>query len=323
MLEKLQQLLSPFRLPSVLTVKVEGCDGEINAWYDEGAVTVCYEYLDYVWQNAFKRTKFEGVAQIDVMLGPVFDVFLHEFGHALFHLLDVPLFGREEDAADQLSAYIMLHFGREEARRLILGTAYAYKLEAEDPDEKITLTRFADEHGPPAQRFYNLLCIAYGADAELFGDLVKKGYLPKGRAEGCEGEYAQVRKAFQTLITPHVDLTLGKRCFGSQLVARSYDANAGAAGVEAGQAEVSARALSSEWRGLRRCVGYAGEPPLGSGASSEMGRQWSSCAAKIQSRACLTWVRKRPASHVDQCPQSGVDRTQCGQRFLYAEIEAI
>ena len=22
---------------------------------------------------------------------------------------------------------------------------------------------FADEHGPPAQRFYNLLCIAYGA----------------------------------------------------------------------------------------------------------------------------------------------------------------
>ena len=209
-LEKLQQLLSPFRLPSVLTVKVEGCDGEINAWYDDDAVTVCYEYLDYVWQNAFRRTKFEGVAQIDVMMGPVFDVFLHEFGHALFHLLDVPLFGREEDAADQLSAYIMLLFGREEARRLILGTAYAYKLEAEDPDEKITFTRFADEHGPPAQRFYNLLCIAYGADAELFGDLVKKGYLPKGRAEGCEGEYAQVRKAFQTLITPHVDLTLAR-----------------------------------------------------------------------------------------------------------------
>jgi putative metallopeptidase DUF4344 len=209
-LERLQRMLGPFRLPRGLTVKVEGCDGEINAWYADDTVTVCYEYLDYVWENAFKRTRFDGVAQLDVLLGPLFDVFLHEFGHALFHLLDVPLFGREEDAADQLSAYIMLLFGREEARRLILGTAYAYKLEAEDPDEKITFTRFADEHGPPAQRFYNLLCIAYGADAELFGDLVKKGYLPKGRAEGCEGEYAQVRKAFQTLITPHVDLTLAR-----------------------------------------------------------------------------------------------------------------
>jgi Putative metallopeptidase len=120
------------------------------------------------------------------------------------------LFGREEDAADQVSAYIMLLFGKAEARRLILGTAYAYKLEAEDPTAKVTMTTFADEHGTPAQRFYNLLCIAYGADAELFADLVKKGYLPKKRAEGCEDEYAQVQKAFQRLITPHVDLALAR-----------------------------------------------------------------------------------------------------------------
>ena len=209
-LERLQQLLSPFRLPSKLTVKVEGCDGETEAWYADDAITVCYEYLDYVWQNAFKQTQFEGVAQIDVMLGPLFDVFLHEFGHALFDLLDIPLFGREEDAADQVSAYILLQFGKAEARRLILGTAYAYKLEAEEPTGAKTMTSFADEHGTPAQRFYNLLCIAYGADEELFADLVKKGYLPKNRAEGCEGEYEQVQKAFQRLITPHIDLTLAR-----------------------------------------------------------------------------------------------------------------
>src|SRR5262245_43593304 len=52
-LEKLQQLLSPFRLPKKLMVKVEGCDGEINAWYADDAITVCYEYLEWVWQNAF------------------------------------------------------------------------------------------------------------------------------------------------------------------------------------------------------------------------------------------------------------------------------
>jgi hypothetical protein len=41
--------------------------------------------------------------------------------------LDVSLFGREEDAADQFSSHTMLHFVKTEARRLILGTAYAYK----------------------------------------------------------------------------------------------------------------------------------------------------------------------------------------------------
>jgi hypothetical protein len=210
-LERLQLLLSPFLLPSKLTVKVAGCDGETDAWYADDEITVCYEYLEYIRENAFKQTRFVEVAQIDMMLGPLYDVFLHEFGHALFDLLDVPLFGREEDAADQVSAYLMLQFGKAEARRLILGTAYAYKLEAEDPITKVTMTTFADEHGTPAQRFYNLLCIAYGADAELFSDLVKKGYLPTKRADGCKDEYEQVQKAFQRLITPHIDLALARK----------------------------------------------------------------------------------------------------------------
>jgi hypothetical protein len=214
-LESLRDFLRPFRLPRTLKMKIEGCDGESNAWYADGTVTVCYEYLLEVWQNAFKRTSFDGVTQVDVMLGPLFDVFLHEFGHAAFDLLDVPVFGREEDAADQFSAYIMLNMGKEEARRLILGTAYAYKIEAEGPSDELTMTKYADEHGTPAQRFYNLLCAAHGADPELFGDLVAKGYLPKDRAEGCEEEFAQLQKAFRRLIDPHIDQALAKEVMKS------------------------------------------------------------------------------------------------------------
>ena len=69
----------------------------------------------------------------------------------------------------------------------------------------VTRQQHAGEHGTPAQRFYNLLCIAYGADAQLFADLVQKGYLPKERAEGCAEEYQQVVYAFQMLIGPHID----------------------------------------------------------------------------------------------------------------------
>jgi hypothetical protein len=60
-------------------------------------------------------------------------VFLHEAGHALFDLLNVPIFGREEDAADQLSSIIMLRYDKERARRLILGSAYQYKMDVKQP----------------------------------------------------------------------------------------------------------------------------------------------------------------------------------------------
>lgn len=212
-LEKLQQFLTPFRLPRALLVKVEGCDGDANAFYEYNVITVCYEYIDQLWKTVPAETTAAGVTPIDAIVGPLFDTCLHEFGHALFDLLRVPVLGREEDAADQVSAYIMLHLGKAEARRLIEGVAYAYRIEAEADAIPPTMTRFADVHGTPAQRFYNVLCIAYGADARLFGDMVEKGYLPKERAEDCKAEYQQVADAYEKLIDPHVDRSRAKKVF--------------------------------------------------------------------------------------------------------------
>ena len=42
----------------------------------------------------------------------------------MFDALNIPLFGRPEDAADGFAAYLMLHLGtKEDARRLIEGAA--------------------------------------------------------------------------------------------------------------------------------------------------------------------------------------------------------
>ena len=101
---------------------MEGCDGDANAMYGDGVITICYEYVDEFWKNMTKRRRTPaGIAPIDAVVGPLFDIALHEFGHALFDMLKLPVFGREEDAADQVSAYMMLHLGKAEARRLILG----------------------------------------------------------------------------------------------------------------------------------------------------------------------------------------------------------
>jgi hypothetical protein len=116
----------------------------------------------------------------------------------------------------QLKTVIMLQFGKDQARRLITGAAYSYKKYLQNANVTAPLVAFSDVHGAPAQRFYNLVCLAYGADPVLFGDAVEKGYLPEGRASSCKREYNQVAFAFRELIGPHLDQQLAKQVLNKQ-----------------------------------------------------------------------------------------------------------
>jgi putative metallopeptidase DUF4344 len=87
---------------------------------------------------------------------------------------------------------------------------------------QVPLTKYADEHGIPAQRFFNVLCIAYGADKKLFADVVEKGYLPKQRAEGCDLEYEQLAFALKKLIGPYIDQNQAKKVLATWM--RDVDA---------------------------------------------------------------------------------------------------
>ena len=208
-LERFRAFLSPLRLPRKLLLRTEGCDGEVNAWYHDDAITVCYEYLYDIIQNAPQETTPAGVTRMDAIMGPAVEVFFHELGHAVFDYLHTPILGREEDAADEFAAYFLLRFGGADLRRLLTGAAYAYNREASLPSLK--KNPFADEHGLPAQRFYNILCMAYGQDPKLFADVLKKGYLPPERAEYCGDEYAKVVHAMKILIDPDIDATVAKQ----------------------------------------------------------------------------------------------------------------
>jgi hypothetical protein len=204
-LERLQRLYSPFRLPTDLTIQTAGCDGIVNAWYERAGVTLCYELLSLISQPLPKDVAWAGISSEDAAVGQFLYIAGHEVGHAMFDLLKVPLFGNEEDAADQFSTYLMLRLGRDQARQLISGAAYYFRRNLQDQNVTLKLKAFSSAHSRPQQRFYNLLCMAYGADAAVFAELVAKDYLPKERATGCRREYRKVTNAFQTLIGPHID----------------------------------------------------------------------------------------------------------------------
>lgn len=209
-LEKLQEIYGAFRLPIDLGLRTVECDGVSNAWYQRGQVSVCYEYLNEILKMMPQQTTEAGIAPVDAIAGQFFYVLSHEMGHAMFDLLDVPVFGRSEDAADQFATYIMLQFGKDQARRLIMGAAHSYKNYVMKPNVTAPLAAFSDAHSPPPVRFYNMLCLAYGADPVLFADFATKEYLPKARASDCKKEYGEVAYAFKKLIAPHLDKSIAQ-----------------------------------------------------------------------------------------------------------------
>jgi hypothetical protein len=201
-LEKVQELFSPLMLPDEIVVRTKEC-GVNNAWYQRPAVTLCYEYLRDIIDMAPKEASRDGITPADAVLGQFLFTASHEMGHAVFDFLDVPIMGRPEDAADYFAIYILLKIGKKDARKLIEGASYMYKEYVGRPVVTVPLTAFADIHGSPMQRFYDLLCIGYGSDPELLSGLMD--YLPKERVPNCKVEYGEVNFAFQKLIEPHVD----------------------------------------------------------------------------------------------------------------------
>jgi hypothetical protein len=216
-LEMMKKVFTPLRLPVPVTIRTMGCDGVSNAWYqrenDRPTLSICYEYLVEIWNVMPKETAAAMVTAGDAVIGQLFFALAHEFGHAVFDIFDIPVFGREEDAADQFATYIMLQFGDDRAHRLITGAAFSYrefiKNHKQKPNVNVPLLTFSSDHGAPEQRFYNLLCLAYGYDAKVF-DKVAKEYLPKSRAANCRYEYVVLRYAFKQLIVPHLNMDLAK-----------------------------------------------------------------------------------------------------------------
>ena len=218
-LETIRELLSPFRLPEDIYIKTVGCDGTANAYFfrerELPTIRLCYEYLQQVHDRLPKVTTKDGIEPHDAAVGQLLFAIMHEFGHAAFDIYNVPVFGRQEDAADEFATYVILQFGGEKAHRLIKGAAYSYVSFIKDLKDKpkvtLPLAAFSSDHGTPEERFYNLLCIAYGYDAKIFAGVIDKGYLPESRAKVCKYEYSNLRYAFRAMITPHIDLEKARK----------------------------------------------------------------------------------------------------------------
>ena len=198
-LEEISALLNQrFTMPRNVPIRLTECD-EVNAFYSpsEGTVSFCYEMLAYL-ANAFVRDGQWTQEQQEDVLGAVRFILMHEIGHALVDVLDLPITGREEDVADQL-AVVMLVEGGEKGANAALAGASALQPASTSFDD----TDFADEHSLGPVRLFNVACWIYGSEPRKYQWMVAQGVLPEDRAARCPSEYERMSKAWYRLLAPH------------------------------------------------------------------------------------------------------------------------
>lgn len=238
-LEEYVDFLSPVRWPHALKLFASDCSGGSgdSTYYSPGNyyINVCYPFVagyekaaDFLVQVQNKQKLWTPVSREALTAGMFVATLMHETGHAAFDIMEVPVFGREEDAADQMSMFLALQFGRENARTVVKGRAYFWAFESlwmradppivkpdprspnypKDPMQQCWVDPFcsySDEHGTAGQRMYNSLCIAYGGQPEWFKDFIEAHWLPPNREKNCAAEYQRVKFAFQKTILPFID----------------------------------------------------------------------------------------------------------------------
>lgn len=209
-LPEIQAIDGLLMLPRPITFVTAECR-EPNAFYspERGEVVMCYEMMRIL------RDRGQALAQ-ENNLGDAYArryldanlrfILLHETGHALIDLLEIPITGREEDAVDQLATTLMQRFaGENESSRdvaenlrmasnwFLMRSTGAYNLDA-----------YADEHALGEQRYFNLQCLIYGSNPARYVGIVTDGDLTEARAKSCPAEARRVSKAWLRLLLPHV-----------------------------------------------------------------------------------------------------------------------
>ncbi len=193
-----EQINSYIALPTDVPIIFTECE-RTDAYYNYSAgIVICYEIIQ---TNAnLAATSFATQKEINLAITDSISMILfHEIGHALIDLLNLPVTGKEEDAADQIATIMILK--TKDGDRAALNGAILYLLWSKDP--VFNTIEFWSTHSLNLQRFYNILCWIYGYEPITWSYLRENGYLPESRASGCIQEYTKMHERWEQLLSPH------------------------------------------------------------------------------------------------------------------------
>lgn len=179
-----------YEIPSI-TMTTRECN-QANAFYNSGKRTIelCLELVKDAYNRA-KMVSKKPSERAALVGGSIRLVLAHELGHALAHLYGLPITGREEDFADQISLFTTLH-----------GKGSQYGISSAMLIHNGNDSNLADVHSLDTQRRISIVCWAWGYSHKDFNFAANR--IPQYRKETCSYEYTRIDYAIRRLLGNHL-----------------------------------------------------------------------------------------------------------------------
>ena len=144
-------------------------------------------------------------ATVEFVIGNMLFVAAHELGHAVVSELDLPVLGREEDAADDFAILAALRIVVNKiSERVLVAATKGWFLSAQRDRKEGERPSFYERHGLSEQRAYQIVCLMVGSDPVKFKALADEMKLPEDRRRSCGWDYDTATRSWQKVIAPHL-----------------------------------------------------------------------------------------------------------------------
>jgi len=140
---------------------------------------------------------------VEFVTGNVLFVLAHETGHALISVFDLPVLGREEDAADSLATILALKMSSSFTDRVVVNAARGWFLSDQRDRKDGNPTPFYDEHGLDLQRAYTIVCLLVGGEPNKFMALANEVKLPEERQKTCHFDFSNAEYSWAQVLKPY------------------------------------------------------------------------------------------------------------------------
>jgi hypothetical protein len=153
--------------------------------------------------------RFKGVTPkyrqqlVEFVSGNMLFVLLHELSHGAVNEMNIPVLGKEEDAADSFAATRLINMGSAFSDRVVTEAAKGWFLSDRRGKKEGDDVPYYDAHGMDQQRAYQIVCYMVGFDKNKFMDLANETKLPKERQDSCARDYSKASSSWNMVLKPH------------------------------------------------------------------------------------------------------------------------
>jgi putative metallopeptidase DUF4344 len=143
-------------------------------------------------------------ALTEFVVGNMLFVTAHEMGHVVMGEMQIPVLGREEDAADAFATLNAIRVGHAFSHGVLVAAAKGWFLSDRQDKNEGNRISYYDRHGLNLQRAYQIVCLMVGSDPGIFKDLADETKLPQDRRSSCQEDYRVASWSWETMLKPHL-----------------------------------------------------------------------------------------------------------------------